>query len=269
MALIIDPQGTPSAPSEAGDLIIDSDTERFAVDVMDASVNQPVIVDFWAPWCGPCKQLTPMLEKLVRQAGGLIRLVKINVDENQGLAAQLRIQSIPTVYAFVGGRPVDAFVGAQTESALRAFMDRLTGGAKPPIEEALTRAQAALDGGDARGAAAAFSQILAEDPRHPKAIAGMIRSRLAAGDVAGARAVIAGLTPDLAAQADITAAATAVDLAEQTPATGDTAGLEKRVAADPDDHAARFDLAAALYASGRAEAAIEALLARPFKPETA
>jgi putative thioredoxin len=259
MALIIDPQGT-AAPPAGGDVVIDSDTEHFAVDVIDGSIDRPVIVDFWAPWCGPCKQLTPMLEKLVRQAGGLVRLVKINVDENQALATQLRIQSIPTVYAFSGGRPVDAFTGAQTESSLRAFIGRLTAGATPPLAQALDMAQAALDGGDAKSAAAVFTQILGEDPRNAKAIAGLIRSRLALGDVAGARSVVSGLTPDLTEQVDIKAARTAVELAERGGATGDIGKLTARVNADASDHAARFDLAEALFAAGQAEAAINALL---------
>ena len=259
MALIIDPQ-RPAGPPAGGDVVIDSDTEHFAVDVIDGSIDRPVIVDFWAPWCGPCKQLTPMLEKLVRQAGGLVRLVKINVDENQGLATQLRIQSIPTVYAFSGGRPVDAFTGAQTESSLRAFLGRLTAGATPPLGQALDMAQAALDGGDAQSAAAVFTQILGEDPRNAKAIAGLIRSRLALGDIAGARSVVSGLTPDLTEQVDIKAARTAVEFAERAGATGDIGTLTARVNADASDHAARFDLAEALFAAGQAEAAIDALL---------
>jgi putative thioredoxin len=172
----------------------------------------------------------------------------------------LRIQSIPTVYAFSGGRPVDAFTGAQTESSLRAFIGRLTAGATPPLAQALDMAQAALDGGDAKSAAAVFTQILGEDPRNAKAIAGLIRSRLALGDVAGARSVVSGLTPDLSEQVVIKAARTAVELAERGGATGDIGKLTARVNADASDHAARFDLAEALFAAGQAEAAIDALL---------
>lgn len=260
MALIIDPHGNTAGPSGAGDVVIESDTARFTADVMEASLDRPVIVDFWAPNCAPCKQLTPLLEKLVRQAGGLVCLVKINVDENQDLAMQLRIQSVPTVYAFVGGRPVDAFVGLQPESQLRTFISRLTKDAKAPLEQALEQAQAALDGGDAATAEHIFRQVLAEDSTNPAAVAGVIRSLLAGGKAAAARQVIASLTPDLLAQATVKAAVTAVDLAEQADASGDQAALQARVDANPDDHEARFDLAGALYAAGRSDAAIEALL---------
>ena len=171
------PASAPAArTARACRSIKDGDAYGFANDVIKASMAIPVIVDFWAPWCGPCKTLTPLLEKLVRQAGGRVRLVKINIDENQDLAAQLRIQSVPTVYAFVGGRPIDAFVGAQPESKVRAFVDRLTRGAGSPIEEAVELANEALASGDVAAAANVFAQVLQQDPRHPKAVAGAIRA---------------------------------------------------------------------------------------------
>jgi putative thioredoxin len=220
----------------------------------------PVIVDFWAPWCGPCKQLGPMLEKLVRQAGGRVRLAKINIDENQNLAAQLRIQSVPTVYAFHQGQAVDGFVGAQPESKLRAFIDKLTSGAQAPVEEMLDVGQQALDAGDAETAASAFSSAVAEDPGNPRAVAGLIRSLIALGDVAGARRQVNQLPPELVAKPDVAAAITAVDLAEQSRETGDIAELRDRATASPEDRQARFDLALALFGNGRAEAAIDELL---------
>ena len=162
------------------DLIKDSDTARFAQDVIDASMAVPVIVDFWAPWCGPCKQLTPALEQAVRGARGAVRLVKVNVDENQSLAAQLRIQSIPAVYAFFQGQPVDGFVGAQSESQVKSFIERLVrqaGGAvgPSPVDQALEQAQAALDGGQPAAASALFGQVLQHEPENEAAMAGMIR----------------------------------------------------------------------------------------------
>jgi putative thioredoxin len=260
MALILDPHKRGDAPGRAGDVVSDCDVRTFAADVIEASMRVPVIVDFWAPWCGPCKQLGPILEKLVRQAGGLVRLVKVNVDENQDLAAQLRVQSIPAVYAFFGGRPVDAFVGAQPESKLRAFVERLTHGAKPPLEQALERAQTSLDAGDAKAAAKMFQQILSEDPTNPKAVAGLVRCRVALKDLSGARQLVAGLPPDLARNVDIAAATAAIDLAEQSRDSGDTAALRRRLETNPDDHAARLALATALYAAGRSEAAVDELL---------
>jgi putative thioredoxin len=261
MALIIDSNGsTTAATASSGDLIKETDTNGFRVDVIEASMQVPVIVDFWAPWCGPCKQLGPMLEKLVRQAGGRVRLAKINIDENQNLAAQLRIQSVPTVYAFHQGQAVDGFVGAQPESKLRAFIDKLTSGAQAPAEEMLDVGQQALDAGDAETAASAFSSALAEDPGNPKAVAGLIRSLIALGDVAGARKQVNQLPPEIVAKPDVAAAITAVDLAEQSRETGDIAELRERVAANPEDRQARFDLALALFGNGRAEAAIDELL---------
>ena len=252
----------PAPTAAGGELIKDATTATFVRDVVEASLKVPVIVDFWAPWCGPCKQLGPSLEKLVRQAGGTVRLVKVNVDENQELAAQMRVSSIPMVYAFHRGQPVDGFSGAIPESQLRAFIEKLTGGAKAPLDQALDQAHAALKAGDARGAAAAFGQILAQDPTNASAIAGIIRAAVALGDVARARQIAGGLTDALRAQVDIAAALSALELAEQAAgAAGDLARLQALLAANPADHQARFDLAAALFAQGNAEAAIDELLA--------
>ena len=250
------------APAAAGDLIKDATTQTFMKDVVEASHKVPVIVDFWAPWCGPCKQLGPALEKLVRQAGGAVRLVKVNVDENQELAAQMRVSSIPMVYAFHRGQPVDGFAGAIPESQLRAFIEKLTGGAKAPIDQALEQAHAALKAGDANAAAAMFGQILAQDPTDASAIGGMIRAVVQSGDTARARQIAGGLTDALRAHVEIAAALSALDLAEQSAgAAGDLARLQALLAADPADHQARFDLAAAQFAHGNAEAAIAELLA--------
>jgi putative thioredoxin len=221
----------------------------------------PVIVDFWAPWCGPCKQLGPLIEKLVRQAGGLVRLVKINVDENQDLAQQMRIQSIPAVYAFKNGQPVDGFVGAQPEGQIRSFIDRLLAGAKPPLDQALEAAQAALDGGDHGGAQALYSEILAQEPDHAPAVAGLLRSIMAGGDMAQARELAAALADEVKADGAVAAALTALELAEQGGAAApDTQALKDRLAADENDHQTRLDLAIALYGADEVEAAIDALL---------
>ena len=260
--MIIDPAKPAAAAAAPAGTIKDGDTYGFANDVVKASMTVPVIVDFWAPWCGPCKTLTPLLERLVRQAGGRVRLVKIDIDQNQELAAQLRIQSVPTVYAFVGGRPTDAFVGAQPESKVRAFVDRLTRGAGSPIEEGLELANEALASGDAAAAADMFGQVLQQDPRHPKALAGAIRARLAGGDVKGARSLVKGIPADLASNSDIASAVSAVDLVEQSRrSAGDVTQLRRRVQANPADHQARFDLATALFAKGLAEQAVDELQA--------
>ncbi|MCH7487187.1 MAG: tetratricopeptide repeat protein [Proteobacteria bacterium] len=256
MEIILD--GAGGGSEAAPDPVKDSDTAGFAADVIEASAKVPVIVDFWAPWCEPCKQLGPMIEKLVRRTGGLVRLVKINVDENQDLAAQLRVQSIPAVFAFSNGRPVDAFTGALPESQIRAFIERLTGDSKAPLELALEQAAQALDGGDAAGAAALYGDILAQEPDNPAAVGGLIRAAVAGGDLARAREIAGGVAPKLLAHADVEAALTALELADQD--TGDIGPLMEKLALDGDDHQARFDLAMAQYGAGAAEAAVESLL---------
>lgn len=252
-----------SAPAGGdGDIVRDSTTARFMSDVIEASMKVPVIVDFWAPWCGPCKQLGPLIERLVRQAGGLVRLVKINVDENQELAAQLRVQSIPAVYAFHRGRPVDGFVGALPESQIKSFIDRLLGGAKAPLDEALDHAKQALDAGQFDDAAEIFAAIREQEPAHAGATAGLLRALLGKRDVAGAKKLAAGLAPELRRNGEVSAALAGLELVEQgAGAAGiDRGALEARIAADPKDHQARLDLAIAQFANGRPESAIEQLL---------
>jgi putative thioredoxin len=250
----------------AGDLIKNSSQAAFMADVVDGSRDVPVIVDFWAPWCGPCKQLGPMLEKAVREAKGAVRMVKINVDEAQELAAQMRIQSIPAVYAFFQGRPVDGFVGALPESQIKAFIQRLTqlggGEAGPsPVEEALEAAKQALAENDLGTASAIYGQVLAHEPGNIPATAGLARAHLMAGDAGRARALIDAVPKDKAGAAEIASVRSAIELAEQAgKAAGELEPLKQRLAQDPNDHQARFDLAMAQYAAGNREQAIDELL---------
>jgi putative thioredoxin len=254
-------------PAPGGD-IIDSTQARFAKDVLDASRDHPVIVDFWAPWCGPCKQLTPALEKVVTAAKGAVKLVKINIDENQALAQQLRIQSIPTVYAFYQGRPVDGFMGALPESQLKEFIAKLmqvTGAAAggdeaAQLAEALAHAKAALDGGDMMTASQIFSEVLQHDPANAEAIGGMTRCYLKSGDIERAKNILATAPKEQANHAEIVAARAAIELAEAAKQAGPVNDLKAKVEANPKDHQARFDLAMALYASGEREGAVGELL---------
>jgi putative thioredoxin len=256
--------GAPGA--SAADLIKDSNQQAFAQDVIDISMQVPVIVDFWAPWCGPCKQLGPLIEKVVKEAKGAVRLVKINVDESQALAAQLRIQSIPAVYAFFQGRPVDGFVGAQPESQLKQFVQRLAkmgaAGAGPsPIDEALEQAEAAFAEGDFGAASAIFGQVLDHESDNAKAIAGLVRCSIATGDLAGAKEMLAGVTPELLKNPAIASAVSQFELAEAgQKAAGQTQQLQARIDANPKDFEARHDLAVAQFAAGEREAAIDQLL---------
>jgi putative thioredoxin len=247
----------------AADLIKNGSTASFMADVIDGSKDQAVIVDFWAPWCGPCKQLGPALEKAVKDARGAVKLVKINVDENQELAAQMRIQSIPAVFAFKGGRPVDGFVGALPESQIKQFVGKQAGAAAgpSPIEEALAMAKEAIAAGDQEQADEIYEQIIEHEADNAEAIAGLVKSAIARKDLAAAKQRLATVPPSAAAQAEIQAARAALELAEAGQKNqGATAELEARLKADPQDHQARLDLAGALFAAGERERAVDELL---------
>ncbi len=243
------------------DVIKDTDTQGFAEDVIQASQEVPVIVDFWAPWCGPCKQLTPILEKVVRQAGGAVRLVKVNIDENQAIAQQLRIQSIPAVYAFHEGRPVDGFAGALPESQVKAFVQRLTGDSGPnEIERAIEMADQAREAGEVAQAQDIYGQILRVEPENTDALAGLAQCQIAGGDLDGARETLAGVDQRQRNAPAVAAAEAALALASQADDAGDAGELRRAIEADPDDHQARFDLAQALVGQGEREEAVDHLL---------
>ncbi|HEV7339187.1 MAG TPA: thioredoxin [Bosea sp. (in: a-proteobacteria)] len=243
-------------------LIKDTTTQGFRQDVIAESMNQPVLVDFWAPWCGPCKQLTPVIEKVVNEAGGKVKLVKMNIDEHPAIPGQLGIQSIPAVIAFQRGQPVDGFMGAQPEGQIKAFIEKLVGPMGPgPVEEMLAAAGEALEAGDAGGASELYAEVLALEPANVAAIAGMARLHFDEGDIEGAKGFLAMVPADKAEDQAVTALRAAIELAEQAASLGDTAELEARVAANPKDHQARFDLALALNARERREEAVDQLIA--------
>ena len=255
------PQGPPP------DLIKDSDQTKFAKDVLEASRTVPVIVDFWAPWCGPCKTLQPTIEKVVKEAKGAVKLVKINIDQNQMLAQQLRIQSIPAVYAFFGGRPVDGFMGAVPESQVKAFVDKLvqaSGGAGPGdggLAELLEQAKAAVAQNDLDTAAQIYSEILGLEPTNVTALAGLARYQVSLGDLEQAKELLAQVVAKDKSHADVVVAQAAIDLAEQAQSAGPVDDLKAKAAADPKDFQTRLDLALAYWAGDQRQEAIDELLA--------
>ncbi len=250
------------APKPAADLIKDGTEATFMADVIEASNEVPVIVDFWAPWCGPCKTLGPALEKAVTEAKGKVRLVKVDVDQNQRIAAQMRVQSIPAVFAFVGGQPVDGFMGAQSPAQIKAFVDRLIAmsGGNAGLEEALAMAEEMLAEGAVADAAQTFSAILAEDDGNAPALAGLARAHLALGDPGRAREILALVPKGKENDPAVLAARAQADLAEAAAGLGGTAELKAALEKDPGDHQARFDLALALAAEGDHERAVDALI---------
>jgi putative thioredoxin len=243
-------------------LIKETTTQAFMADVIQESLKQPVLVDFWAEWCGPCKQLTPVIEKAVKAAKGRVKLVKMDIDKYPQIAGQLGVQSIPAVFAFSKGQPVDGFMGALPESQVKAFIERLVGpGGPDSVEALLAEADQALAAGDQALASQLFAQVYEEDPENLKAIAGLARVAVEAGELEQARATLS-LTPQ-GKESDpaIAGARAALELAEQAKAVGgDLAGLVAAVEADPKNHQARFDLALGLAAAGRREEAADALL---------
>ena len=250
---------TPVAP--VGDLIRDVTEATFMVDVIDASNEVPVIVDFWAPWCGPCKTLGPALEAAVTAAKGKVRMAKVNVDENQAIAAQLRIQSIPTVYAFWQGKPVDGFQGAIAGSQITEFVTKLAALAGDGgLGEALEAAEQMLTDGAAFDAAETFAAILGEEPENAKAYGGLVRSHLALGEFDRAEQVLAAVPAKIANAQEVEAARAQLDLARQAADAGPMPELQAAVAADPANLQARFDLALALHAAGQVDEAVDQLL---------
>jgi putative thioredoxin len=255
-----------AAPSAAGDadIIKEGSLRTFAQDVIQASQQVPVLVDFWAPWCGPCKQLTPVLEKVVRAAKGKIRLVKINIDQNPDLAQQLRIQSVPTVYAFLGGQPVTGFAGAQPESQIKALVDQLVGaaggGGAMEGEGLLEAAEAAAAHGDSRTAARLYQQLLAEDPAKPEAIGGLARCLIADRKLADARQLLEGAPKEAQSHTAVSGAKAALTLAEEAGELGDPTNLLARVQGNPDDHDARYRIATHMFLRGQIETAMEHLV---------
>jgi putative thioredoxin len=250
-----------AATTTADPVIKDTTTQAFVKDVIEESRRQPVLVDFWAPWCGPCKQLTPVLEKVVRAAKGKLKLVKMNIDEHPSIPGQMGIQSIPAVIAFVNGQPADGFLGALPESQVTAFIERLTKGrVSAEDKDLLKAADAALAEGNAAGAADLYARILADEPASPQALAGLVRCYVVSGALDQAKQTLAMIPEAKRNEAAVAAARAALELAEQATSVGPIGELEQKVSANPLDHQARFDLALALNAKGRRKEAVDQLI---------
>ncbi|MFS2153457.1 thioredoxin [Rhizobium sp. Rhizsp42] len=265
--------GAPAAPAQAaaqapmasaGGYIKDTTTATFSKDVIEESRNQPVLVDFWAPWCGPCKQLTPVIEKVVNEAQGRVKLVKMNIDDHPSIAGQLGIQSIPAVIAFVGGRPADGFMGAVPESQIREFIDRVAGPAgadqAAEIEAVLVEADGLLASGDINGAAQLYGAVMQADPDNAKALAGMAQCMIAANQHERAREALKELPDEMAADPAIQAVVKKLEQIEEARKLGDPVALERALAANPDDHEARMKLAKIRNVEGAREEAADHLL---------
>lgn len=250
-------------PTQNANLIQDVSEATFMEEVVEASRSVPVIVDFWAPWCGPCKTLGPALEAAVTKKGGKVKMAKINVDENQQIAGQLRVQSIPAVFAFVDGQPIDGFMGALPASEIDAFLDKIiaaSGGEDAGLEEALEAAEEMLGEGAVTDAAQTFAAVLSEEPENARAHAGLARSYLLLDDLEKARAIIANAPEAIQNDPALTAIAAEIDLKEASADAGEVPELKAKIEANPDDHQTRFDLATALAGHGDNEAALDELL---------
>lgn len=267
MDTILDPN-RPAAGGGDADIIRDSDQNSFMQDVVEASRQTPILVDFWATWCGPCKQLAPTLEKVIRAAGGRVKLVKIDIDQNQALVRQLAqmglpLQSVPTVVAFWKGQIADLFQGALPESEVKRFVEALLkmAGGQMPTADLLGEAKAAAEEGDHAGALQLFGELVQAEPENPEAYAGLVRALMALGEEDQAEAVLGQVPAKIASHAEIASVRSALELSRQgREARARLAEFEQRVAADPDDHAARIDLAVALNAAGEKAAAVDALI---------
>jgi putative thioredoxin len=255
-------QGNGAAPQAAPDLIKETTTQTFVKDVIEESKRQPVLIDFWAPWCGPCRQLTPILEKVVHAAKGKVKLVKMNIDEHPAIPGQMGIQSIPAVIAFVNGQPADGFMGALPESQVTAFVNKLTAGmpGEPNIAEILKEAETLLAEGDAANAAAVYAEVLSVDATNIAALAGLAKCYATTGAIDQAKQTLAMVPESKRGDAAVKAVQAMIDLTEQASSLGPVTELEQKVAANPLDHQARFDLATALNAAGKRTEATQQLL---------
>ncbi|WP_417826519.1 thioredoxin [Thalassospira povalilytica] len=265
MSIILDANAPETATNQnqASDLIKDSSVETFVQDVIEPSMEVPVVVDFWAPWCGPCKNLTPVIEKVTREAGGRVKLVKINIDENQELAMQLRIQSVPTVYAFKGGRPVDGFQGGQPESEVRAFYERLAGGPiESPVEALLEQAATALANDDIQSAYGLYGAVLERDGEgeNEQATGGVIRCLVAMEELEAARQYVDDMPEQLRLKGPVSEAISALELAETGVSGDDLEEARARAEAKPDDLQAQFDYGMACFAANQRDAAVDAMI---------